>query len=147
MITFVVKGVTYRTARKLNAFEQFHVCRRLTPFVGDLFYLRSLSSPEKTLPIEAIVAPLADSIAKLNDADCDYVLQTCASVVEREEGGGKWIAVWNMSAKRFQYDTIDMMDLINMALNVLKENLASFLPEILELVSSLQEPLDTNPSG
>lgn len=119
MAEFEVNGALYR-AGKMDAFRQFHVARRLAPVVGSL---GSLSQAARN-PVEAL-APVAQAIAGLSDADCEYVLGTCLGVVQRQQGNA-WANIWNASAKRPMFEDIDLPAMLQIAMHVLQDTLGGF---------------------
>ena len=112
---FEVSGHQYR-ADKLDAKRQFHLARRLAPI------LSKLPGVQESKMFEAI----ADEIATMSDENCDYILDTCLSVVKRQQDGGAWVPVFNARANRTQFEDIDMVGMLGIARYVLEENLASF---------------------
>lgn len=130
---FEIAGQTYR-AGKLDAFRQFHVFRRLTPVLGSMGGLNRAAEN----PMEAL-APVAQAIAGLSDADCEYVLGTCLGVVQRRQGT-TWANVWNASAKRPMFDDIDLPAMLQIAVRVAEENFGGFLADILSISSGEGQP-------
>src|SRR5260364_104487 len=76
MSKFEIEGQQYR-AGKLNAFAQLHVARKIAPVLGGLAALQGADSV-------AALKSLADVIAAMPDADCEYVLHTCRCVPLRQ---------------------------------------------------------------
>jgi hypothetical protein len=139
---FEVGGFTYR-AGKLDARTQFHVVRRLAPVLGSfrdiLAVVRPAEGQERVDPIEAI-EPLADAVSKMPDDHVDYVLDACLSVCQREQpGGAGWSPVWNVQAKRPQFEDIDMLAMLQIVANVLAGALSGFFPGLLFASSGAAE--------
>jgi hypothetical protein len=135
---------TYRS-RKLNARQQFHVARRLAPLVGQLLTLgpalaQIQSVPSDTAPDDAAVAAtakafetaleaLSTGLARIPDNDCDYVLDHCMGVTQRSAGNGGapvWSDIWNERAHRLMFDDITLPEMMQIAVEVLRDNLADF---------------------
>lgn len=74
-----------------------------------------------------LLAPMLEALAEMPEADCNYILSKCLSVVQRAVGGGRWSAVWNENANRMMFEDLDLALLIQLTLEVLQENLGNFL--------------------
>lgn len=132
---FEISGNTYRSS-KLDAFKQFHVARRLAPL------LSGVSSAVKTEGAQPVaegdtpapapqrdfadfLEPMADALAHMPDADCDYILFTCLGAVQRQEGTA-WAKVVAPGSRSLMFEDIDMGVMINITLKVIQENIGSF---------------------
>lgn len=118
---FEISGQQYRSG-KLNARQQFHVARRLAPVLGGLVDASSAGAES----FSKFLQPIADAISGMSDADCDYVLDTCLAVVQRQQGTA-WSPVM-ASSKAIMFDDIDVGVMLQMAAKVIQENLGSFFP-------------------
>jgi len=137
-IEFDLDGRHYR-ADKLNAINQGHVSRRIAPLIPNLIPIflqinKAVSkdgsdSGDQVLAVLArpeILQPLADALANLKDADFEFVLNTCLSVVKVQHDGN-WIAVWNASAKAAMIEDLnDIAALIPIVIRVIKDSLGNF---------------------
>jgi hypothetical protein len=137
MPEFTVNDRHYRS-RKLNARQQFHVARRLGPLFGQLVALApslaqlstdGMSDPDVAKNVETAVETFALALARIPDADCDYVLDRCMEATQVMTGGNGvgqvWTDLWNPRAGRSQVD-IDMSEMMQIASEVLRDNLGSF---------------------
>jgi len=115
---FEINGQQYRSG-KLNARQQFHVARRLAPVLGGL----ATASQGKTDNFATFLQPIADAIAGMSDADCDYVLDNCLAIVQRQQGSS-WANIFVNKAQMF--DDIDMGVMLQIASKVITENLGGF---------------------
>lgn len=119
---------TFITGR-LSARQQFHVARRLAPLfaamVGD-GSKSGLAGLTESAGSAVDLAKVASSIANLSDTDCDYVLDTCLSVVKYRDNG----TVCNVALPggQLRYDWIDMQMMLRLAGAVVQDNLAGFMP-------------------
>ncbi|MDR6182043.1 phage tail assembly chaperone [Asaia bogorensis] len=112
---------------RLSARQQFHVARRLAPLFaamvgnGGKSDLAGIASSG-----DVDLSKVASSIANLSDADCDYVLDTCLSVVKYRDSG----TVCNVALPggQLRYDWIDMQMMLRLAGAVVQDNLAGFMP-------------------
>lgn len=122
---FTHKGVAYK-AGSLDAMKQFHVTRRLAPFLpklaGDGLPLNTEALSGAA--VFAFLEPLAACVATMSDADAEYVLHTCLEVVERQQPTGGWAKV--MAGGRLMFEDIDMAAMLVCAFHVLQRNLSGF---------------------
>ncbi|WP_283149014.1 phage tail assembly chaperone [Silvimonas soli] len=134
---FELNGVNYR-AGKLTAFEQFHVSRKIAPIVPTLIpiFLRlSKAAGDKPLTenlaeMGEILQPFADGIASMPDSDAEYVLGTCLSVVQRQQGGN-WSVVWNKQHNTSMFDDMDIGVMLPIAVRVIRDSLGGFINGLL----------------
>ncbi len=132
MSTFEINGNSYQTA-SMPVMTQFHVMRRMAPVLGKMAQnmtgmveaRAAIASGEEKSAMAALL-PLAEAIAELSDADCEFVLNACLAVTKRQEGAN-WIPIWNINAKRLQFQDIDLAAMLTIAGNVLTSDLAGFL--------------------
>lgn len=130
MNEFEVNGVKYRSAR-MNAFEQFHVFRKLAPVLGAAGSLADIvkSGDGASAGVNALL-PLAQAIADLPEDDCNVVFEKCLAMVEREQKtavGAAWAKVWSPSAKRLMFDDIDdAISMVQITVAVIQDNIGNF---------------------
>jgi hypothetical protein len=133
--TIDLDGKTYHISR-LTPKKAFHVSRRLAPFLGAILpHLRQLFEkgddgklplPETFLERGAELLPaIADIIAKMPNEDCDFVIDTCLSVVSVKQDRGSAPV---MSNGVLMFDYIDMKTMIQLTMEVVKVNLSDFFP-------------------
>ena len=159
MAEFTVAGIPYRTPHKLNARQQFHIARRLGPVItqvgqqlpliqaaiaGQVAQVESANSDgeagdvmnaarrlaQQIAMFEELGRPILEALAKLTDADCNYVFDLCLSAVQRLAGGngagGTWTDIWNVRAGRLMFEDIELGEMMQITMEVLRENLLSF---------------------
>jgi hypothetical protein len=132
---FTIENVVYR-AGKLDAFQQLHIVRRLTPCLARIAAAAGPDtggsggrepSVRKDVPEgdegKALDALLA-AIATLKDEDVDFVLNSCLDVTERKQPGGGWARMRSNGALMFQ--GISLACLLQIAWHVIRENMADF---------------------
>ncbi|GLQ96477.1 phage tail assembly chaperone [Dyella mobilis] len=112
---FSVNGNNYISSA-LDAKRQFHLARRLGPILSGI----------QGRPENEMFPAIMEAVAAMSDEQCDYVLDTCMSVVKRQQDGNTWAPVYNDRAHRMQFDDIDMGAMLQIARHVIQENLASF---------------------
>ena len=144
MLEFTVGPNHYR-ARKMTAFQQFHVARRLAPVISELLTtgsalaeLASLDQPlkEGEAPPGAdpskLIVPFADALSRVSDDDCNYVLGACLGMVQRQQGGNgagtvTWSSVWNERGKTIMFDDInELAPMMEIVIQVLQDNMTGF---------------------
>ncbi|CCD30361.1 conserved phage-related hypothetical protein [Candidatus Glomeribacter gigasporarum BEG34] len=123
MSKFEIEGQQYR-AGKLNAFAQLHVARKIAPVLGGLAALQGADSA-------AALKSLADVIAAMPDADCEYVLHTCLSVTQRQNGK-HFSPVWNAQNQALMFDDIGLSEMVQIAMYVIQDSLGNFLRGLTE---------------
>jgi hypothetical protein len=123
MAEFTIGDKQYRSS-KMNAFDQFHVARKVAPLITKMGERQGLVA-DSGLP--EMLAPLVDALAAMPEEDCNYVLYHCLAVVQRYQGGTLWAPVWSVSAKRLMFEDIDLGAMIQITIQVLSDNLGNFL--------------------
>ena len=120
MSEFEINGQAYRAAR-LDAFKQFHIARRLAPLHAGL----SKAMEGGAMGEDAFSPAIAEAVAGMPDADCDYILQSCLAVVQRRQGD-RWASIMAVGGRALQFDDIDMGAMLQIAGQVITENLGGF---------------------
>jgi len=134
MAQFEINGQTYR-AGKMDAFKQFHVSRRIAPIIPTLIpvFLRLANDGSIVKNLDAlaeVLGPFADGIAAMSDESSEFVIGTCLSVVQRQNGS-LWAPVWNSQQKVCMFDDLDLGAMIQIVLRVLQDNLGPFMAGLL----------------
>lgn len=137
-IAFEIDGRQYRAGR-LSARQQFHVMRRLSPLVEavapavrDAFKTLDVAKPDikaaaALIDIPQIVGGLTHMLGTIPDAEFDYVIDTCLSVIERQQQGGGWARILDPRTKRVMFDDLDELAVqTRMVWEVLSGNLTTF---------------------
>lgn len=117
---FELKGQEYR-AGKLDVFDQFGVARKLLPVLAGVF--DELKSGELTLT--ALLPRVSEAIAAMSDADCNAILHPCLSMLSRKNGK-IWTSVFQNGVMMF--DDIDMLSMLELVGNVIRDSLGDFFP-------------------
>jgi hypothetical protein len=134
--TTTINGETYRIGR-LTPKKSFHVARRLAPFLGAVVpHLRALfaRNEDGTTPDTsmlgargaALIPDIADTLARMSNEDCDYILDTCLGVVELKQERG-WAPVMT-SAGQMMFEQINTVVMMQLVMEVVKVNLSDFFP-------------------
>ncbi len=130
MSEFQVGGHTYRTG-KMNAKRQMHVMRRLAPVMPNLAGLATTFAGRDPasvtlMDLSPALAPIANVISRMSDDDCEYVLDACLSVVQRQQMDA-WAPVWNQATGASMFADVELPAMLQIASRVLQENFAGFL--------------------
>lgn len=118
---FEIGGNTYRGG-KMDTFKQFHVSRRLVPILGNV-----AGAVTGEVSFEDLVQPLMHGIASMTDADCDFILEACLKVVQRQQGNA-WSPIYAGANQALMFDDIDMSAMLQIASKVIQDNLSGFFP-------------------
>lgn len=118
---FEIGGNAYRSG-KMDTFKQFHVSRRLVPAFGNV-----VGNIHGEAKFEELIQPLMQAIASMTDADCDFILDACLSVVKRQQKDA-WSAIYAGSTQSLMFDDIDMSVMLQIAGRVIQDNLSGFFP-------------------
>lgn len=140
MAEFSVNGQNYRSA-KIDAMRQFHLSRKLAPIIPTLIPVflqlaetRKASdkplSGEDMSSLSVLLEPFAEGIASISDEHAEYILGTCMSVVQRQQGT-TWMSVWNSGQKVCMFDDIDAGSMIQIGFQVIRESLGPFISGLL----------------
>ena len=130
---------------KLSAMQQFHVSRRIAPIIPSLVPVFSrLKDGDKSAMddlewLASSLQPLADGLAALSDADAEYLVGTCLSVVQRRQDHG-WASVTGQSGTALMFQDIDMGVMLKLAVDVIVDNLRPFISGLLTSLPSSPVP-------
>lgn len=131
---FEVNGRQY-TTRKLNAFKQFHIVRRIAPLLSEMLPLLqtlvkdrkqfdALTEEQKFEKIAPIVPVVLNGLASLKDEDADHVLHGLLGSVEVQQVAGNWAPVYANGMLMFQ--DLQLPDLLQIAGHAFMHNLSGF---------------------
>ncbi len=127
MTEVTVDGHTYRVG-KLDAKTQFHVARRLGPAVlavgAPLLGMLGAERKAETSDLLALAGPVAQAMALMSDADANYVIDRCMSVVARQQED-RWAPVATATGV-FMFQDMEWVTLVRLTVEVLRENLGNF---------------------
>ena len=131
---FTVNNREYRT-RRMNAFAQLHVARRILPVAAKLPDMLGLTLEDcltNSDRLKAAVAKnlgavrldaVAETLSGLDDEDVEYVLNACADAVEMRQATG-WAPV--RVNGRLMFDFVGPRESVMFAVQAVKDNLADF---------------------
>jgi|ERR1700758_4699879 len=121
-----IEGITYRIG-DLTVFDQLNLARRLTPLS---MVIQGMMTPENAEKDHTIMVILM--LSKLSDDDSEYVVSKCLSVVMRQDG--KDLAKLQTPQGQLMYQDITMKIMVNLATEVILENLGDFFHTALSVV-------------
>lgn len=134
---------------RLNALDQLHVSRKISPLVPTLMPIISEIAKgdlEKTInaieqgdneeltglePLAEALSPLMEAFSNLPEKDVNYVIHKCLSVVKR---GGAVVC----RGETIMFDDLDMEHILPLALAVIRINLGNFIQGLLMKASHTQ---------
>lgn len=111
----------------------FHVMRRLAPLVGSLRDFLPYATGEKVFDganlddVAMLVEPIAMGLASMPEADANYVIDACLSVVQLRHPGGVMTPVQaGGGGGHLMYDWISMPMMMRLVYETVIANLAGF---------------------
>lgn len=123
---------------KIDAFEQFHIVRRIGPILADLLpSLKKAANFGKTdnsemtqeqqlEQIGTFAAPILTGLSKLSDADSEYVLYGLLKAVEVKQSAGNWARVAQGTPPMLMMQDLDFPVLMQIAARAFGHNMSSF---------------------
>jgi len=132
---FSIDGIEYK-AIKVDAVKQFHLARRLSPFLEAIIPLigkvkAGAIAEGDDATFDALIegyAPFAKMMADMPDEQADYILFGLLACIKQKQANGLgWANVSNGNALMFQ--NITVVQMLQMAYRALLENLADFFPQ------------------
>jgi len=123
MAEIEIDGKQFVTGR-MSARQQFHVARRLAPLFAAMFPAGKKIDVSSAAEIN--LTACAEAMARLSDADCDYVLDACLGVVKHREESGSLFGI-AVAGGKLRYDWIDMNMMLRLAASVVQDNLQGFM--------------------
>lgn len=121
--------------RRLDAFKQFHIVRRIGPIMAELVpamkkigiqkSLDQMTETEKLDQLATFAAPIMSGMAKLSDADSEVVLFGLLSAVEMQQSAGNWMTV--ATDKMLMVQDMDFPVLMQIAGRAFMYNLSGFM--------------------
>lgn len=145
-VELTINGNAYKTGR-LTAKQQFHVARRLLPVVSALATAAASApkAPDAEVGVSiddnnSLITTLSDSMSRMPDKDCDYVLSVCLSCCQRQQPSGGWANVWNVAADQAQFADIDLSVMIQLVMATLQDNIGSFTAALPQAFPATNRP-------
>jgi hypothetical protein len=133
---YILNDVRYQIGR-MEVKDQFHVARKVAPIVAGLgrgyamAVVAARSNSGNTTQdgdlFEALT-PVADILSKMDDAEVDYVLDKCLSVVAKWNGQS-WARL--MSNGHLMFGDLDLSTMVQLVMEVVQSNLGPSLRGLL----------------
>lgn len=120
-----IGGHRYRTG-KLDAFKQFHLFRKLMPVLSGMGETFS-DMPDGGVADEkfwSAMGPVANAVAEMTQQDSEFILKTCLQTVSMWNGN-TWVRITAANGE-LMFEDIDMMGMLQLTFEVIKDNLGSF---------------------
>jgi Phage tail assembly chaperone protein, TAC len=121
-----IGGNRYRTG-KLDAFKQFHLFRKLMPVLSGMGETFS-DMPEGEVQVNekfwSAMGPVATAVAEMSQQDSEFILKTCLQTVSLWNGA-TWVRITAANGD-LMFEDIDMMGMLQLTFEVIKDNLGSF---------------------
>lgn len=127
----VVNDQTYMVG-KLNALQQFHVMRRLAPVLAGMGMgvaeLKTMSDKTaESAGLLLVLEKVTEVVGQMTDEESNYVIFTCLSMVKRQvPGSGFASIVTSGKPPQLMFDDIDMLAMLRLTVEVVKESLQGF---------------------
>lgn len=122
---FTVGDYTY-VPQRMPAKQQFHIVRRLAPFIGQIAPVLATLKTDGLDAGLAALKPLGDALAGMSDTDADYVLFGLLRSCKRQAPGGTGLVEVAVGDSLNHLD-ITLAQMLQIAGGVLKFNLADFM--------------------
>lgn len=119
MAEHTISGHVYQT-RKLPLVQQFHISRKLTP------YIIAASNLEMRMAIMA-------ALARVSDADSEYIVDCALGVTQRKQET-VWANVGTLRAPMFS--DLLTLDVYDLTCDVVVESLADFFAALLSKIAA-----------
>lgn len=118
-------GANEYSISKLNAIQQFHVARKIAPMLWAMGKEALSGFQDSEIDGIAALKASADVLSQMSDQDSEYILKTCLTACRRRSGAG-WAKV-QADNGQMMFDDIDLPVILQLAFNVIRENLGNFL--------------------
>lgn len=124
MIDIPIGEHLYRIGR-LNAMQQWHVARRWMPVAiamgsGVMNAAEAADDAAAGDALITVLGAMTDALAKMSDADSDFVINTCLGVCQIKQG--EQYAPVRSAAGGIMFDFIDVSTLMRLTMAVIKEH-------------------------
>jgi hypothetical protein len=139
MIETTINEHEYRIT-KLGLFDQAHVTRKLAPVVPQLAPLITALTGDAL--VEAVegdfssmaeaIMPLANALAEMPEADFNFVMVKCLSVVKRRQDS-LWSPV--IAGDSVMYDDLELLEAIELIVRVVVASLGNFIQGLVTKVN------------
>jgi len=128
-----INDISYRSG-KLNAFQQFHLFRKLMPLfsgmgqtaAANIAAAAAAGASEEVIRWSTL-GPLSQAVSEMSQADSEFVLKMCLSVCTRRNPTGQWARVTAPNGE-LMFEDIDLMAMMQLTFAVIQDNLGAFFP-------------------
>lgn len=119
---------------RLEPRRAFHVVRRLAPLVGSFRDFIPFATGERQFDpndldtITELAEPIAKALAEIPEADANYIIDTCLSVVRVRMPEMSGVETPIMAGGHLMYEWITMPMMVRLVIQSVIENLQGFIP-------------------
>lgn len=113
---------------KLNPLKQFHLVRRLVPLLAkssEGIAALQAGGSQSAGDLSRMLLPMVDELARMPDAEAEYIIFTCLSVVKRDTGASGFAPVLS-SSNDLMFQDMTMEIMLKLVVEVIKVNLSGF---------------------
>lgn len=139
-LDFEFNGNHYRIGN-LDAFSSFHVARKLAPVItsmgSSVFAALKAKDAGEDVALDDIMllaGPVAEVVSKMSNADVDFVIKTCLSVVRRRSGDSYAPMMSAQGVLMFQ--DLRMPEMLRVTIEVIRTSLGDFFVMAPSVVAS-----------
>ncbi len=118
-MNILLDGNEYATSGKLNVFEQLNLARKLG---SALAVIEGMTDSENASKDKTLLSVLM--LSNISDADSDFVVKKCLSVVTRKQNAG--YAKIQTSEGHMMFNDISLAVMLELTVSVIEENLGDF---------------------
>ena len=142
MTEIELSGQTYQI-RKLDAFKQFHLSRKIAPLLPKLapafMGLAGLNDKADFTQTLQSFTPFAEALAEMSEEASEQVMVLALSAVLRKSGSG-WAPVIAQGKAALMFDDMDLGTIIKLVIQVIGANIGPFLEGLL---TAQMQPMET----
>ena len=128
--SFAIGSLEFKL-NKIDVFKQFHIARRLSPIMSEIFAVapkikglrKDMPEGEKLDAIAQLAKPIMDGFSKLSDQDANFVLMNLCSAVEIKQANN-WARISN--GETLMFNTLDLPTLLQIAGRSFMYNISGF---------------------
>jgi len=140
MIEKTINEKTYRID-KLDVFAQANLLSLISPFVSALAPVIT-SGMDGASAVMAVSSPMAQTLAQMTDNERNDIFNRALSCVWRKNDKGDYVSV--MVSGVLAFDDIDLVTMLKLVGESLKENFATFFPKAAMNAATLKIPQELN---
>ena len=118
---------------KVDTFSQLHLARKLGPSIPIIAGLIDHNNAEKNKDLLTVLM-----LSHVGDADAEFVVRKCMSVIHRRDTDGKPCKV-QAADGTMMFDDISLSEMMELTVKVIEENLGDFFRTALASMETQME--------